>query len=267
MSATSTKINAQVSLFLAIETSQRAASVALRDRSGAMHEESLSPKKRHDDDLLPAINRMFARANLRSADLRGGAVAVSIGPGGFTGLRIAVATAKMLAEALQVRLVAVPSALVAAEGTMTDQPPAISDEAAESVLVALACKNDTFWLTRMEKAQSIKHKAQSPSQALPTRSHWRIVGQPGIARSDTFDFSGVRAVIADEHFPDSARSRVEHAGIPIVQPIFAARSCLAVGERMLMQGETVDPLHLLPLYPREPEAVTLWNARSQARPG
>jgi tRNA threonylcarbamoyladenosine biosynthesis protein TsaB len=230
-------------MILAIETSQREASVALRDRArgGAIHDEPLSPRKRHDDDLLPAIDRMFARANLRSADLRDGVVAVSIGPGGFTGLRIAVATAKMLAETLHVKLVAVPSAVVAAEAWQGDGP----------ILVALACKNDTFWLTRLERA-----KAESGSV------RWGIAGEPAIARSSDFDFSGVRAVLADEHFPAAARSWVQDARLPVMTPVFSARACLLAGERLLAEGATIDPLNLLPLYPREPEAVSLWNARS-----
>jgi tRNA threonylcarbamoyladenosine biosynthesis protein TsaB len=223
-------------VMLAIETSQREASVALRDRRGDVHEEALSPKKRHDDDLLPSIDRVFARAGLRSGDLRDGAVAVSIGPGGFTGLRIAIATAKMLAETLQVKLLAVPSALVAADAHEGDGP----------ILVALACKNDTFWLTRLDR--------DGPDR-------WRIVGEPAIARSETFDFSGVRAVLADEHFPDAARARLDDAGIHIAPLRLTAHACLAVGQRMLERGAVIDPLHLLPLYPREPEAVTLWNAR------
>jgi tRNA threonylcarbamoyladenosine biosynthesis protein TsaB len=210
--------------------------VALRDRHGNVHEETLSPKKRHDDDLLPAIDRMFSRAGLRSDDLRDGAVAVSIGPGGFTGLRIAIATAKMLAETLVVKLLSVPSALVAAESHEKDGP----------ILVALACKNDTFWLTRLERDGDT----------------WRIAGTPAIARSEMFDSSDVRCVLADEHFPDLARARLAAANIPIQPLRLTARACLAVGERMLERGEITDPLQLLPLYPREPEAVTLWNARA-----
>jgi tRNA threonylcarbamoyladenosine biosynthesis protein TsaB len=228
-------------LFLAIETSQRAGSVALRAGDGAVLEESLSPKKRHDDDLLPAIDRLFTRTGLRSDDLRGGTVAASIGPGGFTGLRIAVATAKMLAEALQAQLVAVPSALVAAESHAGRGP----------LLIALACKGDTFWLTRVDRQKA-------------DQGGWRIVGEPGMARSSDFDFSGVRTVIADEHFPEAARSRLGGAGVEVIEPRFSARSCLMVGERMRSEGAITDPLLLLPLYPREPEAVSLWRQRSSS---
>lgn len=239
-------------IILALETSQREASVALRDRSATIHEEPLSQKKRHDDDLLPAIDRLFARVGLSSTDLRGGAVCASIGPGGFTGLRIAIATAKMFSEALGVKLVAVPSALVAAEQA-SDQRSACSDQQSGTVMVALACKNDSFWATRV--TPELGGDAADRS--------WAIAGEPGIVRADSFDVADIRAVIADEFFPDAARARVQAANIPILPLALSARSVLMIGEGMLARGETVDSLRMLPLYPREPEAVTLWNARTE----
>src|SRR5436190_12445195 len=121
----------------------------------------LSTKKRHDDDLLPAIDRLFARCGFTPRDLSGGgAVGVSVGPGGFTGLRIAVATAKMLAETLDTKLVAVPSALVAAES--------IRDQTSE-IIVALASKAESFWSTRLERIDY----------------EWRIAGTPTIADANS----------------------------------------------------------------------------------
>ncbi|HVP73279.1 MAG TPA: tRNA (adenosine(37)-N6)-threonylcarbamoyltransferase complex dimerization subunit type 1 TsaB [Phycisphaerales bacterium] len=242
----------QASLVVALETSQRLASVALRDRAGRVHEEALSPRKRHDDDLMPAIDRMFRRAGLQSTDLRGGAVCVSIGPGGFTGLRIAIATAKMFAEALDVRLVAVPSALVAAESTLGSEVSGRRSEVSQalSALVALACKNDTLWATRLRRKSE--------------NEEWTIEGEAGIAQAESLDIAGAQVVLADVYFPDAARTRAQSAGASIIEPMFSARACLIVGERMLARGETTDPLRLLPAYPRQPEAVTIWEQRGKA---
>jgi tRNA threonylcarbamoyladenosine biosynthesis protein TsaB len=231
-----------MSLLLAIETSQHVGSVAVAERAGdsSVQSETLSPKKRHDDDLLPAIDRLFQRCRLTPRDLAGesgSAVVVSIGPGGFTGLRIAVATAKMFAESLGTKIIAAPSAVVAAESMIGRGP----------ILVALASKNDTFWCARLER----------PGHG------WEIAGAPGIVDARTMPLDDIRSVIADEFFPGDARGRCARAGIPVVEPVFDARACLMVGMRMLGRGETTDPLHLLPLYPRQPEAVTIWERRDK----
>lgn len=240
----------ETGVMLAIETSQRVASVALRDRSGVLHEEKLSQRKRHVDDLMPAIDRMFKRANLQPGDLRHGAVAVSIGPGGFTGLRIAIATAKMLAEALDVKLIAVPSALVAVEASALPALNWQQTSLADHVMVALACKADSFWQTRAQRDDAA--------------DEWRIVGEPGIIDAARFDVSGTLAVLADEHFPDAAQRRLIDAGIPIIAPTLTAVACLRIALRKLERGEVTDPLQLLPLYPRQPEAVTLWEKRQKS---
>jgi hypothetical protein len=49
----------------------------------------------------------------------------------------------------------------------------------------------------------------------------------------------------------------------IIAPVFDAAACLAVAERMSGRGEFADPLALLPLYPRQPEAVTIWEQRAR----
>ena len=97
---------------LAIEASQRRGGVAV-EHGGRTDVEWMSADVRHDDDLLPAIVRLYKRCALVPGMTD--AVGVSIGPGGFTGLRIAVSTGKMMAEATGAKIVAVPTALVVAE--------------------------------------------------------------------------------------------------------------------------------------------------------
>lgn len=223
-------------IILAIETSQREGAVALRDAAGE-HVEPLLASRRHDDDLIPAADRMMTRAGLAPRDLD--AVGVSIGPGGFTGLRIAVSTAKMLAMALEVKVIAVPTALVVAEGCPAGQ---IRDG---PIIVALACKRGTFWSTTLIR----------PS------GHWIITGAPAPADADTFSLKDVTALIADRYLPDAARKRAAEAGVPVIEPKFDAAALLAVSARRLAAGETADPLTLAPLYPRPPEAVSLWERR------
>lgn len=90
---------------LAIDTSSAYASVALYDGRGVLAEETWQARRRHDDELFPAIDRVLALAGLTRASLR--CVAVAIGPGSFTGVRVAVAAAQGLARGSGARCVGV----------------------------------------------------------------------------------------------------------------------------------------------------------------
>jgi tRNA threonylcarbamoyl adenosine modification protein YeaZ len=260
-------------VILAIETSQRIGGVALRDLSdgaaGEVHVEMLragAAGGRHDDDLLPAIDRLFSGLGLKPRDLPGGAVAVSIGPGGFTGLRIAVSTAKMLAEVLAAKLIAVPSALVAAQSIFpTPQVSGVRFQASgadapaaaivnrhsslvnrhETIIVALACKGETCWCTRLAR--------QSDG--------WSIMGQPGLVDARSLDLQNVEAILGDAHLPPAIRQVCADQGVDVIEPVFDPRACLTAAQTMMQRREFTDPLTLAPLYPRQPEAVSLWQKR------
>jgi tRNA threonylcarbamoyladenosine biosynthesis protein TsaB len=244
-------------MILAMETSQRDGSVAIRDARGRVHEQALHEPARFDDDLLPAIDRLLAGCSIRPRDL--GAVAVSIGPGGFTGLRIAVSAAKMMGESLGIPLVAVPSALVAAEAYRAQR--AESGTGGGTILVALASKRETAWITRVEldmPAAGIKSPRAADDSATSAQ---RGAREAGLRSDATLELRGVDAMLADEHLPEAMRRACERAHVPILPPQFSAAACLAVAQRMLDAGLVTDAVHLLPLYPREPEAATIWRER------
>ena len=95
-------------LILAIETSASAGGAALGGTSGgAARERRFDEGERHCVGLFPAINDLLSEAGAAPADIE--AVAVSVGPGSYTGLRIGVAAAKTLAWALSAALVPVSS--------------------------------------------------------------------------------------------------------------------------------------------------------------
>lgn len=225
---------------LAIELSQRQGSVALRVApGGSVATRIVPPASDERDELMPAIEALVAGAGCVPGDI--GVVAVSVGPGGFTGLRVAVATAKALALALGARVVAVPSALVVARSV-----PGVN-----GVLgVVLAAKGDTAWL-----------HAVGPAHA-PHAAHPAARG--GLFTAASAPLDGLAALCADEHLPASWARRAAEAGVPVVPAVWAAAACLAEGERLLAADGPCDPQALSPLYPRPPEAVTLWEARNQA---
>jgi tRNA threonylcarbamoyladenosine biosynthesis protein TsaB len=99
-------------LLLGIETSTRRVGVALASENGMLARVELGGHAdvgppRHAEQLTPAIE--YCCAQLDTTLDRVSAIAVGIGPGMFTGLRVGVTTAKALAQVLRVPMIPVPS--------------------------------------------------------------------------------------------------------------------------------------------------------------
>ena len=92
---------------LAIESSAVTASVAIMTEDTLIAEYTINYKKTHSQTLLPMIDEIcrMTETNVSDCDI----IAVSNGPGSFTGLRIGAATGKGLALALDKPMVAVPT--------------------------------------------------------------------------------------------------------------------------------------------------------------
>ena len=83
---------------VAIETATETVGVAVRTETGVQAELTLTGRRRHVETLTPALEHLLQQLGLVPADL--GVVAVDIGPGLFTGLRVGMAAAKGLAQSL-----------------------------------------------------------------------------------------------------------------------------------------------------------------------
>jgi len=92
---------------LAVETSTLAGGVALLDGDRIVGECLLDVRATHSERLMPAIDRTLSDAGWRIDDV--GGLAVAVGPGSFTGLRIGLSTVKGLALARAIPIAAVPT--------------------------------------------------------------------------------------------------------------------------------------------------------------
>lgn len=207
------------------------AGVALgRRRSGAALIECiglrwLNPASRHDDALMPAIDELCREAGVAPRDL--GRIAVSIGPGGYTSTRIGVTVAKMIAFATRARCVPVPTAVAVAHNMPAD--------AAAPCRVCLAWKRDTAWCHDFSAAP-----ARTPL------NDGRLLPLDQITRATPELLIAEPALVAMLPAPPAAR---------IIEPVFDPRGVLNASASAV----DVDPQQLVPLYPREPEAVTKWR--------
>ncbi len=92
---------------LALDTSGMTATTAIVDETKTIAEFSINYKKTHSQTLMPMIENMLNIIDLDIKDID--YVAVSSGPGSFTGLRIGAATAKGIAHGINKPLVPVPT--------------------------------------------------------------------------------------------------------------------------------------------------------------
>ena len=93
-------------LILGIDTSTKICTCSIFDsENGVIAETNLSVKKNHSNIVMPIIDNLFKISDLNINDID--KIAVAIGPGSFTGVRIALGIAKGLAMALNKPLIAI----------------------------------------------------------------------------------------------------------------------------------------------------------------
>ena len=189
----------------------------------------LSRRTSHDDALVSAVDRCVSDAGVAIADV--GRIAVSVGPGGYTSLRIAVTVAKSLAFVTGAECVAVPTSLGVAHSARDRLTPETRS------VVCLAWKRGDVWCRFFEGAHPTEPGAiRSIESIAETDADLFLAEQPVIER-----LSAQNPGIADR------------ATSPIFDPVsIATRS---------FELPAVDPAALRPLYPREPEAVRLDDAQ------
>jgi tRNA threonylcarbamoyladenosine biosynthesis protein TsaB len=106
-------------MWLAFDTATDRASVAIGVPGSARAEEQITGARRHAASLLPAVETLLHRAGASLDQLEG--IALSDGPGSFTGLRVGASVAKALVHARGIQLWIAPSLMVRAAGVARGQ--------------------------------------------------------------------------------------------------------------------------------------------------
>lgn len=99
-------------MILAIDTATRWTGLALHDGANIIAEHGWRSANMQSVELAPEITRMLSRAAVQAEALKG--IAVALGPGSYTGLRIGLGLAKGMALAHQTPLIGVPTLDIAA---------------------------------------------------------------------------------------------------------------------------------------------------------
>jgi tRNA threonylcarbamoyladenosine biosynthesis protein TsaB len=221
-------------MLLAIDTSTRQASIALYALGrGLLGEQSWFSANRHTEELMPAVSALLKLAGATPADLD--AVAVGIGPGSFTGLRVGVAAAKGLALAQGIKLVGVPTLDVTAYPHESQPAPVIA--------VAQAGRGRLYWALY----------AHGPSGWGP---------QEAYALSTVIEVANAvlrPLVFAGELTEADRETLVRFAGakrLTFLSPALGLRRASVLAElalKRLENGEADDPATLSPIYLQQPD--------------
>ena len=92
---------------LALDTSTLAGSIALLEDDLLRAEVNMNLGRKHTERLLPGMDWIFSELEMEPSQIE--AIAVGLGPGSFTGLRVGLATAKGLALSLEIPIAGISS--------------------------------------------------------------------------------------------------------------------------------------------------------------
>jgi tRNA threonylcarbamoyl adenosine modification protein YeaZ len=260
-------------LILAIETSSRIGSAALALGDRLIEESAFSGPMSHSEEIFPTIERLLTRQGRSPRDIA--QIHIAVGPGSFTGLRIAVTLAKSMALAQGVRIVTVDSLDVVAANLADDSwdtPPA--DDGSRPVplpnrIAALFdAKRGQFFVSVYDRTAPGKMPPEAfPSDAIdyripaPRGDFWRKVHVDSLMTAreivDGFAGASVLGVLGDGllyHRDEFARDNVQILPEDSWGPHAACVHRL--GWQKAQHGCFDDPLALAPFYLRGPQ-VTL----------
>lgn len=228
---------------IAIETSGRRGSVALAEGSNLVDESSFSANQEHARDLIPMIDLLCHNHGWPPRTVKH--CYLSIGPGSFTGLRVAVAFARHFAFAVGAKICAVPTLDVIAENAREIKPPprylaTILDAKRSQVFSAVFEFRDGRY-HRIIEPQMIEFAKLVDAAPSPIA----VIGEGIEYHRDVIESKSVQILDRALWWPRAANVH-------------------RIGWQFASQGQFTDPVQLTPFYVRRPEAEELWEKRHGA---
>lgn len=216
-------------IVLGIETATLQVGCALGGHEGALASFHAARGRRHAEILAPSIEFICAQAQISLSEI--GAVAVDIGPGLFTGLRVGVATAKAMAQALRVPMIGLSSLdLLAYPVRHTRRLIACVVDARRGEVFAALYRQVPGGVQRLTEP-SVTTAADLAAELLARHEECLLVGDGALRYAANFaDLAEVEAASVDHAYP-SATDLVE-----LAQP--------RVQREEFVQSWEVEPLYL-----------------------
>ncbi|WP_037356875.1 tRNA (adenosine(37)-N6)-threonylcarbamoyltransferase complex dimerization subunit type 1 TsaB [Selenomonas sp. FC4001] len=227
---------------LAIDTATQVSSVAVLKEGRLLAELTMQGKLTHSETLLPHIEQVLKMAAVAKEELTG--IAVSNGPGSFTGLRIGLAAAKAMSYVLGLPLVGV------------------------STLQALAYQLPAPGVRVMCLLDAQKGNAYVESYRWENNS-LQVVDSVQVAKITDIVAAcanmNEQVILLGDAVQKKVAGKLElPANVSVAPPhiVMPRAACVAMlGQAKLMAGETDNVMDLEPVYIRRSEAEVLWEKR------
>ncbi|MCI0437608.1 MAG: tRNA (adenosine(37)-N6)-threonylcarbamoyltransferase complex dimerization subunit type 1 TsaB [Chloroflexi bacterium] len=208
---------------LSIDTSTRYASVALSREGDALAELTWRSERNHSVELTPAIREAISRAGAEMGQVE--AVFIAKGPGSFSALRVGMSTAKALASALVVPLVAIATLDIEAQPYLRLGHP---------VRALIGAGKNRLYVGKYGEAAP-EYDVLSPEALIAATEEPTIFcGEAVAAISGT-----LRVVLGKKALVAGAAPPTRRAGV-----------LAQIAYKKLLAGATDDPVALEPLYMR-----------------
>ncbi len=244
---------------LALESATDLVGAALRRDDGAVAERTHVGGRAHAELLAPAVAEVCAVSGVTLADVD--ALAVDVGPGLFTGLRVGVATAKALGQALGLAVLGVTSLDILAAGALEAAGP---DRAARVVAVVDARRREVF-------AAAYAFGVAGPVDPAEVRDDRPEALDPDalVAWLDALAVDGPVLVVGDgavRYLPLLAPRPGVDAGLAGLVAAPSPATLARLAARRLAAGVAPSsPVDLAPDYRRHADARINWEERAQQR--
>lgn len=232
-------------LILGVTTATQQVGCAIGGHEGVLASAHSARGKRHAETLVPSIDFVRRQARVELSEMS--VIAVDIGPGLFTGLRVGIAAAKAMAHALRVPMIGISSLDLLAWP--------VRHTTREIVAVVDARRGEVFH-ARYRPTPGGVQRIAGPEVSTPTELRAELQA------SDTeFLLVGDGALRHADHWDDMVR--VEVAEQYLAHP--NAASLVQLAHARAIREDFVQPWQLEPLYLRQPDAEINWSTRDGSR--
>ncbi len=230
-------------LILGIETSTKTCSVALVNGKKLRDEISLPLGLSHSERVIPLIDEILKKNGTAIREMDG--IAVSVGPGSFTGIRVGLSSARGLAQSLNIPLVGIPSLDGLAFGMET------AGELVSPMIDAL--RGEIYTALYKER------KRLTPHQLIGIEDWLKILKD----KEETILFLGEAVDLYENLIKDFLKKKAKI--VKKERRYVSAARVAELGLKKLVCGEGKKYDEVFPLYIRRAEAEVKWEEKERLR--